>query len=209
MLTRDFTATPRMKSCGRQTGVVLVIALVVLVAMTLAAVALVRSVDTSNVIAGNLAFQQAAVNSADTGIEDAITWLNGNNTGTTLDADDATHGYAANGSDASHSPAAGQSWDAFWGLSMAGRAYSFTAANSLDAAGNSVQYVIDRLCRFPGAKTAGASCIASPVVHSATGNAEEAGEIQLNAPSVVYYRITARVNGPRNTVTYVQAVVSL
>jgi Tfp pilus assembly protein PilX len=198
-----------MQPGGRQTGVVLVIALVVLVAMTLAAVALVRSVDTSNVIAGNLAFQQAAVHSADTGIEDAITWLQGSNTGTTLDSDDPTHGYGANGSDPSHSPTTGQSWDTFWRLGMAGRAYAFTAAGTTDAAGNSVDYVIDRLCRFPGAKTSGASCIASPVVSSATGNAEEAGEIQLNAPSVVYYRITVRVGGPRNTVTYVQSVVSL
>jgi Tfp pilus assembly protein PilX len=205
MLTRTFIAKSGLKPAARQSGVVLVIALVVLVAMTLAAVALVRSVDTSNIIAGNLAFQQAAVHSADNGIEKAIAWLQDNNTGTTLDSDSQSNGYTANGNEASHSPAPAQSWDQFWGQSMLARKYSLT----VDAAGNTVEYVIDRLCRFAGAKTAGASCIASPVVHAATGNAEEAGEIQLNAPSVVYYRITVRVGGPRNTVSYVQAVVSM
>ena len=61
-----------------QAGVVLMMALIVLVAMTLAGIALVRSVDTSNIIAGNLAFKQAATNSGDTGIEAAAAWLNAN-----------------------------------------------------------------------------------------------------------------------------------
>src|SRR4051812_42847814 len=99
MLTRDFASSAApVKPGTRQAGVVLIIALVVLVAMTLAAVALVRSVDTNNVIAGNLAFQQAATHSADTGIEAAITWLQANQNGTTLESSDSTNGYAANGS---------------------------------------------------------------------------------------------------------------
>ena len=60
---------------GRQRGVVLIIALIALVIMTLAALAMIRSVDTSNLIAGNMAFQQAATHSGDSGIEAAITWL--------------------------------------------------------------------------------------------------------------------------------------
>lgn len=207
MLTRDFSSSPQsMRPRTKQAGVVLIIALIVLVAMTLAAVALVRSVDTTNVIAGNLAFQQAATHSADTGIEAAIAWLQDNKAGSTLDADDETNGYAANGSDPALSPAAGQSWDSFWAASLNDRAYELPGP---DSAGNSVAYVIDRMCRNAGAKTAGASCSASPVVSVATGNAEEAGEVQLNAPSVVYYRITVRVAGPRNTVSYVQSVVSM
>ena len=43
----------------KQRGVVLFIALIALVAMSLAAVALVRSVDTATIIAGNLAFKQS------------------------------------------------------------------------------------------------------------------------------------------------------
>ncbi len=55
-----------------QRGVILIITLIVLVAMTLASIAMVRSVDTSTVIAGNLAFKQSATASGDAGLEAAI-----------------------------------------------------------------------------------------------------------------------------------------
>ena len=51
----------------RQHGLVLIMALIVLAAMTLAAIGLMRSVTGSNRVAGNLAFQQAALQSADVG----------------------------------------------------------------------------------------------------------------------------------------------
>ncbi|MET0962629.1 MAG: hypothetical protein ABWY05_07395 [Noviherbaspirillum sp.] len=192
----------------RQAGVVLIITLIVMVAMTLAALAMMRSVDTGNLIAGNLAFQRAATHSADTGVETAVAWLQENNTGTVLDSDDDTNGYASNGSNLAQAPAAGQTWDDHWMQSLATRAYTLNDG-AVDAAGNVVSYVIDRLCNEAGGKSTDARCVASPVVQAATGNAEEAGEIQLNAASVVYYRITVRVSGPKNTVSYVQTVVSM
>lgn len=196
---------------ARQSGVVLIIALVVLVALTLAAVTLVRSVDTSNIIAGNLAFQQAATHSADAGIEDAIAWLQTKSTANKLNDSDSTRGYRADGS--TIAPDAGESWDQFWTRSLGQRAYTLQLSNrdnGSDEAGNVVSYVIDRMCSEAGVSSvSGGSCMSSPVVSAATGNQEEANEVQLNAPSVVYYRITVRVAGPRNTVSYVQAMVSL
>ena len=188
-----------------QGGVVLIIALIVLVAMTLAALALVRSVDTNNVIAGNLAFQQAAVHSADTGVETATAWLVNPTSAALLLADSPSNGYAATGSRPENSPAAGITWDAYWTASLDARSKTL----STDSAGNTVSYVIDRLCANAGPTSGGASCIASPVVASASGSEEEAGGKPLNAPSVVYYRITVRVAGPRNTVSYVQSMVSM
>lgn len=199
--------TPAAPRPFRQKGVVLLIALIVLVAMTLAGIALVRSVDTTNVIAGNMAFGQAATQSGDTGTEAAFTWL----TTTTainiaaLYNDDATNGYAANGNNPANNPAVGQSWDAFWTQTLAARARTLPT----DAAGNTVSYVIDRLCAFAGPPTGGASCSTSPLVGAATGGSEEAGEIQIVGQSSVYYRITSRIAGPRNTVSYVQAIVSM
>jgi type IV pilus assembly protein PilX len=209
MLTRNppSVASPKHQASRLQSGVVLIIALIVLVAMTLAAIALMRSVDTTNLIAGNLAFQQAATHSGDAGVETAVTWLQ-NASSATLAADQPGNGYSASGSAAAQNPVAGQSWDAFWTQSLAARKVDLIANGGSDAAGNQVSYVIDRMCNFAGAPTGGASCVASPVVTAATGNAEEAGQVQLNAPSVVYYRITVRIAGPRNTVSYVQAVVS-
>ena len=60
-----------------QQGIVLFIALIALVVMSLAAVALIRSVDTNTLIAGNLSFKQAATTSADAGVEAAISQLIG------------------------------------------------------------------------------------------------------------------------------------
>src|ERR1044072_4039301 len=65
----------RLRATHGQRGVVLFIALIVLVALMLASVSLVRSVDTANIIAGNLAFKQASVQAADTGIEAAVAAL--------------------------------------------------------------------------------------------------------------------------------------
>ena len=65
----------QIHSVRHQQGVVLVIALIILVAMTLAGIALVRSVDTTNIIAGNIAFQQAAVHSGEAGAEAAIRFI--------------------------------------------------------------------------------------------------------------------------------------
>lgn len=191
---------------AKQRGVVLIIALIVLVAMTLAGIALMRSVDTSNLIAGNLAFQQAATRSGDAGIETAVTFLEGA-PNVKLESDSPDDGYVANGSDAAHSPTAGQSWNAYWLATLNARKFDLNNGVA-DVAGNKVSYVIDRMCNNTGGKTTGASCIASPLVTTATGN-NEGTEIPLNAPSVVYYRITVRVAGPRNTVSYVQAVVAM
>lgn len=192
----------------RESGIVLVIMLIVLVAMTLAAISLVRSTDTTNVIAGNLSFQQAAVHSADAGVELATKWLASVAADLTLDSSDSTNGYQADGLNvgpnlASNPP---QTWDAYWTATLAARAVT---VQQQDAAKNTVSYVIDRLCANTGSSTGGASCVSSPSVAVATGNEEEAGQKGLNVPGVVYYRITVRVDGPRNSVSYVQSVVSM
>ena len=53
----------------RQRGVVLLIALIVLVAMTLAGIGMMRSIDSGTLVSGNIGFREAAVATADTGVE--------------------------------------------------------------------------------------------------------------------------------------------
>lgn len=189
-----------------QSGVVLIISLIVLVAMTLAALALIRSADTGNLIAGNMAFQQAATHSAEVGIESAVTWLDAASEAT-LESDNPTNGYVANGSDSSHAPGAADSysWDQFWAGNIKDSARVVTATEA-DQAGNTVSYIIDRLCNAVGAKSR-TNCVLSPETRVGVGNSAGVGSSQFNAPISVYYRITVRVEGPRNTVSYVQSVV--
>jgi Tfp pilus assembly protein PilX len=201
------TRPPRRGGRAQQ-GIVLLLSLVVLVAMTLAGLALLRSVFTSNRIAGNLAFQQAATQSADVGIETAIAWLENNSTGTRLH-DHITRsggepvGYFANRQD----PGVNQSWQEFWDAVLV----PTNRVNTLpaDAAGNTVAYVIQRLCNATGDPTGNAGCDVSPAVTPGEGNSRGAGSIGLQMPTQTYYRITARVTGPRNATSFVQVVVSL
>ena len=60
---------------SRQRGAVLFIALIVLVAMSLTGIALMRSVDTNLLVAGNLAFRQGATAAGDWGVESARSYL--------------------------------------------------------------------------------------------------------------------------------------
>lgn len=75
-----------MTTTRKQKGVVLFIALIVLIAMSLAGVALWRSIGTGVLIAGNVAMQRGAVSSSDGGIEAARAWLT-NASPTTLAVD--------------------------------------------------------------------------------------------------------------------------
>src|SRR5271166_4374168 len=59
----------------RQRGVVLFIALIVMVVMSLAALGLIRSVDTTTQVLGNLALRQAAIMPANYAVEDAAAGL--------------------------------------------------------------------------------------------------------------------------------------
>ena len=58
-----------------QRGVVMLLALIMLVSMTLAAVALYRQMGTGLIIARNLTFRRTAAVAADLGVEAARTWL--------------------------------------------------------------------------------------------------------------------------------------
>ncbi len=212
-------------SSSRQQGVVLLVALIVLVALTLAGVALVRSVDTANLVAGNLSFHQTAVQAGERSTETALAWLQPNSLmGNTTLHNDAT-GYIADGLRPDRSPAAGQSWDAWWNQEVSnGTPACGSGTGSLDAllamfvdlsgqphdrdpAGNAVCYVIDRLCAAPGAPHL-ANCAREPASTN-TGGSQSAGGLAPIGNNRVYYRITTRIAGPRRTVAYIQTIVAL
>lgn len=202
MLNRRSSPTLRHQA---QQGMVLLVALIVLVLVTLGGLALMRSVDTATLVAGNLAFQQAATRASDRGVENAITMLAGKAVGggTALNSDDPGAGYFATLTSA-NSPSGTQSWRAYWQASLAANAVEIDAGF-----GNRAQYVVHRMCAAAGAPSI-AGCVASPGQATTTGNAEEAGQIQLQGNNNrVYYRITVRVEGPRRTESYVQAHVAM
>ena len=195
-----------------QRGVVLLVALIILVALTLSGVALIRSVDTANLIAGNQSFHQSAVHAGERSTEATITnWLQPHNLlgDTSLHQDSNPVAVAPGITDANgyvalrQDPAIGQSWDAFWIDTLAAQAL----ASAPDAAGNTVSYVVHRLCERRGAPH-GANCAKQPASIS-SGGSFGAGGVSPLTNNQVYYRITTRIAGPRNTLAYMQTIVAL
>ena len=95
----------------RQRGMALVVTLIMLVIMTLGAIAMVRSMDTTTLIAGNLGFRQSATYSGDVGVEAAMAWQRARSVATLTcgsPTGDAVcpAGYKSNGGNGgSHAPA--------------------------------------------------------------------------------------------------------
>lgn len=190
------TSLNNNRNFRRQQGVVLFISLIMLVAMTLAGIALIRSVDTANLIAGNLAFRQGATLAADSGEEAARTWLLTQNTAS-LSNDSALNGYY------SFAPPV-PSWEQYDWQNLS------TALAAADAAGNQVNYVVHRLCALTGSPTgAGNNCLTTTTLGSTQGSSMGAGVQTVAGTAVYYYRVTSRVLGPRNTTSYVQTLITV
>ena len=172
-----------------QRGVVLFIALIVLVAMTMAGLAMMRAVDTNNLIAGNLAFKNAAVSAGDAAVEAARTWLTAKTPGQ-LEADQA--GYFAN-----------------WQPSFDPKTFNWTANGTLvgtDNYGNTIYYVAHRMCNESAKSIDATDCVKVGTVSvGSTKGGGSYGSAPLTGTSLVFYRITAKIEGPKFTVSYIQA----
>lgn len=210
----------------KQTGISLIVVLIGLVIISFAAVALLRSTDTATLIAGNLGFKKAALASGDAGTEAAIAWLNDNAGGNTLHSDIIGQGYYSNSADAcdltgSTTPD-DASDDVQWGADDPGIACQMVGVATAPAGvpgGYAVSYVINRMCNVEGnpASALAADGVTPRVCSRADGG--DPGSSTLVGPSYgfmpfsgssrIYYRITTRVTGPRDTVRYVQAFVVL
>jgi len=198
-IRRSVTLPARARGPRRaQGGLVLFIALIVLVAMTLAGIALMRSVDTALVVAGNMAFKQSAISVADRGTQDAAAWLVANSAGTALQNDNPAAGYSASIPPGDPEP----DW-----FDMASWANAFVVnAGAPDAAGNVVRYQIHRLCNAPGPPGTGCAIYLSASVASSGGSMAVGSPVFQGTPQY-YYRVTTRVDGPRDTVSVIQSSV--
>ena len=210
----------RPRPARGQRGVVMFIALLVMVALSLAGIALIRSADTATVVSGNLAFKQAAVYAVDRSIEQAVKALFDPTTDPSLSAPDivdktadllAQNYYAcvknaagtaclATADPVPEIPAALANRTAF---SDAGLNVSQVDATK-DAGDNKAYYVIERMCATAG-PAANSNCNLSSTALGADAGTQHYEA--LTRPGDAYYRVTIRVEGPRNTVAYAQAIL--
>lgn len=215
-------------------GLALPLSLIMLVILLISAAALVRTVDTAVLVAGNLAFKQGATLSTERGMRAASAWLD---TRTVLqrETDVAGQGYCSrmHALDVNRdSNTTAEGWDPTQPTNTTtqnGWHTGCTTPNNVqpvqlaaDAAGNTVEYMIHRLCLWGGASSQPGPIVGIPgaVQNCATsagraqGNQETSSRrsgSELIGASVrtVAYRITVRATGPRNAQSFAQTTVLL
>ena len=190
----------------RERGVVLFIALLVMVALSLAAIALIRSADTATIVAGNLAFKQSAAAAVDRSIEQAVQALFDPASANPVISDKTVNSLAQNyfASVRLKSGSIPEIPDELQSKSAYQSAGLSSTLSTTDAAGNTTYYVIERMCANSGAAV-GANCNLSAAAMGADAGTQHYEALQVAGGA--YYRVTVRVEGPRNTVQYAQAIL--
>jgi type IV pilus assembly protein PilX len=216
----------RFTSRCRQAGLSLLVVLIALVIISFAAIALLRSSDIGTLIVGNLGFQKTALAAGDAGTEVAVTFLTANSGGNALFNDRPAGGgyYAtiAGACDLTGTRTPNVADDVNWtgvvpaaGCNMVARTLPLGTAGV--PADYTVRYVINRVCNgqgdpnllmVPGTMTPMAcSRLGAGASEGSTRGGASYGNLPLTGEAQTYYRITTRIDGPRNTVRYVQVLV--
>jgi type IV pilus assembly protein PilX len=169
---------------------VLIVALIVLVAMTLVGMAVMRSAETGVAVTTNFAFRQQAVQGSDVATRTAVQWLRDN--ASSLESNNEGVGYFA-----------------AWQDTFNPQTHTWAATNSsaeIIDSGTSYRYVIHRLCPSTGAA---AGCVSPPGVSGASGGGtgQFYGGGRLSSPAATLFRVTIRAVGPKNTVAYAQTFI--
>ena len=190
-----------LKYGRKQHGAVLFLALIVLVVLMLGGVALLRSVDSGVLLAGNMAMQRSAIRSSDAVAQAAMAWLN--NPANNLGINGAGYQAAALLSPKSDS----QTWVDYWTFLTS---QVSPVSTGKDAAGNTSEYIIQRMCDGLGAAYSEGpppvSCV-NPPRGASTGSSMTAGFVELNRPTGTYYNILVRTTAERGLTTFLQVTV--
>ena len=206
-------ATFSRRAPRHQRGVVMLFGLIALAIMLIGAAAMVSSMNTSLVNAGNLGFKRDMTNQAERAVATVVAQLQTGSLGTEVArrSDDAARNYrsAMLPSNAQGLPTALVAESAFTGVGV--------ASNDITVAGQAitVRYVIDRLCVNTGVASADHCSMAadpnpqggseSELINAANASSGGAGAIGQR----VLYRVSIRVVGPRNTQAYYQTTLTL
>jgi Tfp pilus assembly protein PilX len=176
-----------------QRGVVMIVALIALVLLLVGGAAMLRTIDTSSILVGNLSFRRDLANRAERGFVLARAALSSG--ALSVDSVRTADVTAANYSASKLTDGAG-------GIPLIltkDSAFTMTGADITEDE-VTVRYVIDRRCVAAGTFDAG-SC------ESLTSSGDAGGSNWLKKPSGSsrpLYRISVRVKGPQNTEAYFQ-----
>ena len=174
-------------------GIALVVGLIVLAIMMLASVAILRNTGIGLGVAGNVGFKQNATSVADHGVESARAWLLSRSP-SQLEIDSSNIYYAT--------------WDPTFSPSTYNWTNNSTESTSNDGTGNRVRYIVHRMCKIVGPIAAsGQECVSAS--GAAGGNMVLNPDMPDSSPdtSATLYRVTVRVDGVRDTESYIQVMI--
>jgi type IV pilus assembly protein PilX len=221
----EHTYLQGVKIKAKESGVALFVVLIALVALSLAALGLIRSVDTSTLILGNLGFKQASTAVSDRTAEIAINWLNNNSSGQTLfnDYSSSSIVYYASAADnldvTGNNTALSPRRAVDWGSGCSGTTVACLASAVVPAGSSGItkdytsRFIIERMCRTAGDSNNPANSCAQPLAPGTSPN--KRGELKygedkrFSGTSGPFYRIVVRTVGPRNTVSFTETYIHL
>ena len=185
---------------ARQRGVVLLVTMIALLLLLVGAAAMLRSVDTSSVLVGNLAFRRDLTNRGEQAIVAARKALVSGalSAETTRDANLFSAYYSASKLENSSS--------GIPKVLISDAAFASAGMTVADISDDDVlvRYVIDRQCTAAGE-------FDTSTCEVVEGSSDDGGSNWLRKPggeSRPLYRISVRVTGPRNTQAYFQTTFS-
>jgi type IV pilus assembly protein PilX len=176
---------------ARQRGAVLIVALIVLVALGLASLALLRSVDILGLISGNLSLQRSALTATDVGVNAAMAKLEALPNRTAPSTENCYFDVAL--------PADERGIPNL--LKTDTFEDEYPGCRQETANGETLFYVIDRQCSRTSVPTA-TSCVLAQI--NPAGCDQHCFDTNPIDP---LYRVTVRVDSAKNTNSYSQVIV--
>jgi hypothetical protein len=192
--------TARSASLRRQRGIALPIMLIMLTVMLVSSIYLLKSSTSTTMTTANLAYDSALSKSADAGLHAGFAYLR-----SVVNRSDLLVNQPAQGYVATLTPTWTVSSAAFWLGAVT------LPANPLT--GDQVQYVIHRMCTFPGAyNDVNNSCRTTSPRPDSKSSQPFGRSLALGGPKFltqpqIHYVVTARINGARGGNVVTQAVV--
>jgi hypothetical protein len=199
-------------SPARQKGVVLLFCLIILVILLAGGVAVMRSMNSSLFSAGNLAFRRDLVNQGELAVSKAMqAFKTGGLATSTLTSNSVpTENYSAVQLKVNNLgiPDVLLKKTGLTGKDITNADFTPTGGAITGGGGVAVYYVIDRLCNTAGdfATLGSTVCVSAPSTTQVTGGT--AGVPRPDIPPPALYRLSIRVDGPRDTQVFLQSSFS-
>lgn len=190
----------------RQSGIIMVIALITLAIMMIGAVAALRSMNATLSSAGNVGMKRDMANQAEVALRRAMDALNA---ATGLESDQASLNYSASmlpvSPEGIPTVLIGDKADTLDGKGSTANVVNLTAAaafGTMTAPQVTMYYTIDRLCQ-----SAGPMSLLTCLTGSNTTQFGNSG-VPLTGSTKPLYRVTVRVDGARGAQSFYQATLS-